>query len=183
MIVVEGPDGAGKTTFISQLVEATGLPVAPRVVAKDTTAMGDLQRWVHENVTRGWHETIYDRHRLISEPIYGLVMRPDTPEPGFSDLSWFYAMLEEFYHSKPVVVYCLPPFEVVWENIMKDDDNKTFHREGRKVRQIWTAYMNKACTEFALRKGYVWVYDYTTDDPSYYIRHIQRVIDKRRAMQ
>lgn len=181
MIVVEGPDGAGKTTFISQLVEATDLPVAERVVAKDTTAMVDLQRWVHENVTKGWHETIYDRHRLISEPIYGPIMRPRLPEPGFDDLSWFYANLEAFYQLKPIVVYCLPPFDVVWENVMKDDDNKVFHASGVKVVQIWHAYMNKACTEFALRKHETWVYDYTSDDPQYYIRHIQRQIEKRRA--
>jgi hypothetical protein len=181
MIVVEGPDGAGKTTFISQLVEKTGLEVAPRVVAKDTTAMVDLQRWVHENVTKGWHETIYDRHRLISEPIYGATLRPEAPEPGFDNFSWFYAMLEAFYESKPIVIYCLPPLEVVWRNVMTDEDNKVFHRNGRAVWQIWMAYMNKACTEYALRKHQTFIYDYTTDDPWYYIHQIERQIEKRRA--
>lgn len=181
MIVVEGPDGAGKTTFVELLKSYTNLEVAPRVVAQDTTAMVDLQRWVHDNVTKGWHETIYDRHRLISEPIYGPVMRPAQPEPGFSDLSWFYAMLEAFYDCKPVIIYCLPPFETVWENVMRDENNGVFHTRGDAVRQIWTAYMNKACTEFALRRHETWVYDYTADDPMYYIRHIQRQIEKRRA--
>jgi hypothetical protein len=108
-------------------------------------------------------------------------MRPKVPEPGFSDLSWFYAMLEAFYECKPVVVYCLPPFEVVWKNVMADDDNKVFHKNGILVPQIWGAYMNKACTEFALRRHETFIYDYTSDDPMYYINQIKQQIEKRRA--
>jgi hypothetical protein len=178
MIVVEGPDGAGKTTFIELLQAYTHLEVAPRVVSKDAEAMVDLQRWVHDNVTKGWQELIFDRHRLISEPIYGPALR-DRLEPGFSDLSWFYAMLEAFYACKPVVVYCLPPFEEVWDNVMSDENNRIFHQNGAALRQIWCAYLNKACTDFALR-NYTLVYDYTSDDPMYYVKKVNSFLQNRR---
>lgn len=179
MIVVEGPDGAGKTTFIELLSRYTDLPVAPRVVSKNAEAMVDLRQWVHDNIQDGWQELIFDRHRLISEPIYGPVLR-DEFEPGFSDLGWFYAMLEAFYKIKPVIVYCLPPFELVWKNVMSDDDNRIFHKNGRALRQIWSAYLNKACTDYALGKHII-IYDYTADDPMAYVKRIQSYIDTRRA--
>ncbi len=180
MIVVEGPDGAGKTTFIELLKEYTHLEVAPRVVTKDAEAMVNLQTWVAENVRAGWQELIFDRHRLISEPIYGPTLR-DKLEPGFNDLSWFYAMLEAFYACKPIVVYCLPPLSVVWENVMSDDDNRIFHQNGKALQQVWAAYLNKLSTEFALRKHETWVYDYTVDDPMWLVKQINHQIEKRRA--
>lgn len=178
MIVVEGPDGAGKTTFIELLSKYIDLPVAPRVVSKDTEAMVDLREWVHDNVQKGWQEVIFDRHRLISEPIYGPTLRSEF-EPGFSDLGWFYAMLEKFYSCKPVIVYCLPPFSTVWENVMSSDDNSIFHTNGRALRQIWSGYLNKACTDFALRNHTI-IYDYTSDDPMFYVKRIQHYINNRR---
>ena len=68
MIIVEGPDGAGKTTLIRQLQERwPDLAVAPRVVSKDAEAMVDLQEWVNINLSDGPQYKIFDRHRLISE--------------------------------------------------------------------------------------------------------------------
>jgi hypothetical protein len=178
MIVVEGPDGGGKTTFIDLLKEYVNLEVAPRVVSKDAEAMVDLKLWVHENVKKGFQELIFDRHRLISEPIYGPVLR-NKLEPGFSDLSWFYAMLEEFYHCKPIIIYCLPPLQVVWDNVMNSDDNSIFHTNGRALQQIWSSYLNKACTDMVLGRHII-IYDYTSDDSIFYAKRIQQYLDTRR---
>ena len=178
MIIVEGPDGSGKSTFIREFQAVTHLPVAPRVVSKDAQAMVDLRTWVAENVRAGWQETIFDRHRLISEPIYGPILRKQ-PEPGFSSLSWFYAMLEQFYACRPIIVYCLPPLDVVWKNVMSNDDNKIFHTNGLALQQIWLGYLNKVSTDFALR-NYTYVYDYTADDPVWYINLIKHHIENRR---
>jgi hypothetical protein len=160
MIVVEGPDGAGKTTLINQIKTATGLQVAPRVVSKDAEAMVDLKLWVELNVAQGWQPLIFDRHRLFSEPIYGPILR-DKLEPGFSDLQWFGEMLATFYRCNPVIIYCLPPFDVVWANIQNDEDNRVvadFHT----IKAIWGAYFNKAVTDH-VHGADVWMHDYTKD--------------------
>lgn len=172
MIVVEGPDGAGKTTLIRQIVEGTGLSVAPRVVSKDAEAMVDLKRWVVRNVKRGWQNKIFDRHRLISEPIYGPLLR-DQPQPGFDDPEWFSAQLYEFYRIPPVIIYCLPPFEVVWDKVSRDPDNKVVARLAT-MRALYGAYWNKAWTDYALCGQDVIIYDYTSDAVD---THRQAIID------
>lgn len=181
MIVVEGPDGAGKTTLIKELCERTGLEVAPRVVSKDAEAMTDLVEWTERNVDRGFHLNIYDRHRLISEPIYGPIIR-GTLEPGFDDPNWFYTMLHQFYLNDPVIVYCLPPLQVVWNNVKDDRDNDVVN-QGDTIKKIWMAYMNKAYTEHLLRPSpETFVYDYTeTTFSSALVNLICQHIDKRIA--
>lgn len=159
MIVIEGPDGAGKSTLIEKLSRELDIPVAPRVVSKDAEAMVDLQAWVHDNLEAGWQNTIFDRHRLISEPIYGPALRSD-PQPGFDDPLWFYEELTRFYLINPLVVYCLPPREVCWLNVLKGDDNRIFHGNPQGFNQIYGAYFNKAFTDRALRPS-TWVWDYT----------------------
>lgn len=159
MIVVEGPDGAGKTTLIEVLKEATGYEVAPRVVSKTTEAMVDLKEWTEENVERGFQRTIFDRHRLISEPIYGPLLRDDF-EPGFDDPAWFAYHLGRFYQCRPIVIYCLPPLQTVLDNLRDDEDNSVVRPF---VREIYGAYYNKAMTEFVLR-DFTFLRDFTAED-------------------
>lgn len=162
MIVVEGPDGAGKTTLINRLKEDLDLPIAPRVVSKDAEAMVDLRTWVEENTSKGFQPLIFDRHRLISEPIYGTILR-DTLEPGFDDKLWLHNMLYRFYAVQPVIIYCLPPFNVVWDNVMSHDDNKIFHTKGKALQQIWALYLSKAATDHVMRPRLTFFYDYTIE--------------------
>jgi hypothetical protein len=161
MIVVEGPDGAGKTTLINQLVELTGLPVAPRVVSKEAKAMVDLVQWVADNLDAGWQPTIFDRHRLISEPIYGPIFR-EQPMEGFSNPLWFLDRLRSFYELEPLIIYCLPPLSTIYANIMTDPDNAIYHEDPSLVHKVWGAYYNKITTEKALGL-FSFVYDYTQD--------------------
>lgn len=161
MIVIEGPDGAGKTTLINKIVEATGLEIAPRVVTKDAEAMVDLQQWVQHNLAFGQQKLIFDRHRLISEPIYGPILRRKL-EPGFSDLAWLVPAIQKFYAVDPLIIYCLPPLYRVWENIQDDPDNKVVAQQ-EVITKIWGAYLNKASTDFALR-GNTWIYNYVGDE-------------------
>jgi hypothetical protein len=160
MIIVEGPDGSGKTTLINHLVEATGLPVAPRVVSKDAEAMVDLKKWTEDNVHQGFQKVIYDRHRLISEPIYGPIIR-SQPEPGFDDVEWLHEAFYRLYRGvKPIIIYCLPPRSVVWENVMASDDNRRFHGNPTAVSQIYSGYLTKATLD-GVQYGLSFIYDYT----------------------
>lgn len=159
MIIVEGPDGAGKTTLINRLSEELDLPIAPRVVSKEAEAMVDLKAWTENNVKLGFQATIFDRHRLISEPIYGPALR-DTDEPGFDDPVWFINMMYNLYDLDPVIIYCLPPFETVWQNVSNDPDNLVV-ANWHTLKSIWGAYYNKAVTEVVFRPTSTLVYDYT----------------------
>lgn len=159
MIIVEGPDGAGKTTLISALTERFNLSVAPRVVSKDAEAMVDLKTWVEENLAGGFQYKIFDRHRMISEFIYGPILRKEQ-QPGFSDPNWVMYRMSQFIQIDPIVIYCLPPLEVVKQNIAGDEDNRVVwdHIEG-----IYTAYLHRAAIDNAHSGFRTIIYDYTTD--------------------
>lgn len=156
MIILEGPDGAGKTTLIETLRERFDLPVAPRVVSKEAEAMVDLKRWVELNVVSGFQNMIFDRHRLISEPIYGAVLRQSF-EPGFDDWRWFTLQCYLFYRRvHPILIYCLPPYEEVRKNVHTGDDNK---RVKDSIRKIYALYTAKAGYDHAMWGAQI--YDYT----------------------
>lgn len=156
IIIIEGPDGSGKTTLVNMLKEELGIGVAPRVVSKETNAMTDLQAWVDDNLDGGLVPTIFDRHRLISEPIYGPLIR-GTAQPGFSELHWLAPRLKRLYLMKPIIIYCLPPLEEVMANLENDPDNASVVK---KTEAIYQAYVNKVAIDLMLapRAPLVWNY-------------------------
>ena len=123
MILVEGCDGAGKTTLIRELLHVFNVDVAPRVVEKDTTHSIDLAKWVDENLAKGFHPTLYDRYRLISEPIYGSVL-PRGLASEFADEEWLNSRLEKLRRIQPVIIFCQPGLDEVKKNVEHDLDNE-----------------------------------------------------------
>lgn len=156
MLIVEGPDGAGKTTLIQRLSDELGWPVSEKVVDSQTNAMVDLEAWVDENLRRGFQRTIFDRHRLISEPIYGPILR-GRPRGAFSDLVWLQKRQWLLRAVNPILVWCLPPFEVVRNNIVEDPDNE---RVAPHIEEIYWLYFHAATQWRANRSVF---YDYTFD--------------------
>lgn len=161
MIIVEGPDGAGKTTLISQLAQEFDLPIAPRVVSKQTNDLTDLQQWVDKNLQEGFQYRLFDRHRLISEFCYGPTLRP-VQRPGFTDLMWVHHSLRRLYREvRPVIIYCLPSLEVIKANLENDPDNEVVRDH---IEQIYAAYLERASLDELLLPGHVMVWNYPLDD-------------------
>jgi len=159
MIIVEGPDGGGKSTLVQALAKGLNYPVAQRVVDKQTNALVDLQNWVDTNLMEGFSRTIYDRHRLISEPIYGPLIRPGKNLDFFSPM-WLERVMGEFYYIRPVVIYCIPPRYVVKQNLAGDEDNAV---PAPHIDAIYDMYLARACVDMAQSgRMYVHRYDYTS---------------------
>lgn len=142
MLVVEGPDGAGKTTLVRRLSEYLNWDIAPKVVDHNTISHVDMVQWVEFNVATGLKPIIFDRHRLLSEPIYGPLIRRKT-EPGFDNLTWLRVMNHRFRSLEPMVIFCLPPFETVAKNVEDDIFNRTV---ARHIAPIYWSYFNVAAT-------------------------------------
>ena len=156
MIIIEGPDGSGKSTLVRELSQRLALPVAGKVVDSETNAMFDLKQWVDNNLADGFMRMIFDRHRLISEPIYGTVLpwRKDTHLDFWGSDAWLYKSMHHFANIKPVVIVCLPPYEVVMENILNDPQN------ARVRTDMWAIYRGY---QMVIARGEAdQVYDYTT---------------------
>lgn len=157
MLIFEGPDGSGKTTLIKQFQEAFDIPVAPRVVTNKAEAMVNLQEWVDTNLDQGFQYMMYDRHRLISEPIYGSILR-SKQEPGFTEMKWLAPRLRRFYHLKPILVYCLPPLQTVFNNVDTDLDNMVVRD---RISSIYSAYVAKAAMDYSFSPTSIYIWDYT----------------------
>jgi hypothetical protein len=171
MLIVEGPDGAGKTTLVQKLMADTSWPLAEKVVQSDTTHDIDLQHWVNDNLAKGFHRTIYDRHRLISEPIYGPVLRSQQA-PGFGELAWLSEAQFRFHHIDPIIIWCLPPHDEVWSNVQDDEDNEVV---ADHIEQIYWLYHNAA----AQWPGKLMVWNYTITNYDTLISAVWAEIEKR----
>lgn len=164
MIIFEGPDGGGKSTLAKYISNKLGIEIAPRVVSKEATAMTNLVEWVEDNLNKGFQEVIFDRHRLVSELIYGPTLRAEL-EPGFDDLEWLGESLYKFYDLNPIIIYCIPPMGTVISNVLQDDDNSIFHDNPTWIPKIWSGYTTRYCLD-TLISDRVFHYDYLNEQNS-----------------
>jgi hypothetical protein len=125
MIIIEGPDGSGKTTLVHDLQRDTSLPLHPRFVNSDgTLTNGDANKPRSVLFDRAWHDactlrqqpiSIYDRHPLVSEYVYGPIVRGELPE-GFESgkaRDAVYTMA-----TQSLVVLCRPPLRSLISSVM-----------------------------------------------------------------
>lgn len=96
-IVVEGPDGAGKTTLCKLLSKELGR----KVIGGEGPSkyMGELD----ERILRlsSHQHVIFDRHPAISGPIYNQFKEGSQDYPDLRTLM-------AFYGSRPFLLYCHP---------------------------------------------------------------------------
>lgn len=171
-IVVEGPDGAGKTRLILRLQERLSCQVAPRVVAKDTTSEINLQGWVEKDTAEWPKRLIYDRHRLLSEPIYGPIIRGHLRD-GFDTEKWFQRQLLKLVGPHgPIIIYCMPPLVEVLNNLDGDDDNKAVVAEGERI--YWLYHAQRAFVDAGLNPSLTWDYTIHNDKFERLVAEIQR---------
>lgn len=181
MIVVEGPDGSGKTTLVRRLSTDLGIEVMPRVVSKDAEAMVDLKEWTERDVARGFGRRLYDRHRLISECIYAPGLGREWTGGGFSSYQWLANQLARFYAAEPIIIYCLPEMDICWGNVKDDPDNKVVH--DRKTHDtIYRLYHARCGIDLALSKASVMVWDYNNDTDEWYDLMVHN-INQRMALR
>src|SRR5690606_38614271 len=111
VIVLEGPDGAGKTTLSEHIRAEAGKryflmmrhSCRPLSFA-DAMRFYDLVNAANRNL-----DLLIDRHPLISEPIYGPLLRGHNLINRFSQ-NEIIGMLER---SVTHIVYCRPPLAVM----------------------------------------------------------------------
>lgn len=166
MIILEGPDGSGKTTLKDQLLEDM-----PKLFQahRHTDSMGprtNLKRWVEDELS--WPGvlpcTIYDRHPLISEPIYGPMLRGNLA-PGFRNDTWYMTQWRKLIMKNPLIIFCLPPLEIVLENV---HDVLKAQKPGIQpiTTQVWYQYLTLFRRLRALNHTRAFRYDYSADNAS-----------------
>lgn len=138
MIIVEGPDGAGKSTLVKKIVDRYNIPVHPRFVdsdgPKDHTAVYEA---VVEDM-KALHTIpicIYDRHPLISEYVYGPIVRRELHHEWQTPVS---RLMRSMLAENCLVVWCLPDVQRVRENV---DCNRDMPGVESHIDQIYASYL------------------------------------------
>jgi thymidylate kinase len=173
MIIVEGPDGSGKTTTIQRLGyqrrqlkalrQGLGSEGAnPKGWGGDEPAMLAYTRKVMEarfeerSAQAVWTKAApiaFDRFHL-SEVAYAPILRPDRVEIHDGELEMLTRLLR---HHKVPVILCLPPFSVTLNNVTKEGrERPSYQTEG---------FLHQAYKAFELLAPYATiVYDFTRDE-------------------
>ena len=158
VIIIEGSDGSGKDKLIEKLLKDFGplqLQLGPRAVKSSQEGpvddlarwtIRDLQEWPLVETTR-----VYNRHPLISEFVYGPLLRGHEA-PGMRQVRD--VALATMYRDA-LVVWCSPPLAEVTRNVSNERDMPGVQENIRTIFKMYRdsqrSYLGKKVT-----------YDYTT---------------------
>ena len=176
IVIVEGMDGTGKTTLIQQL--AHHLDVKPKKFVKSSGPYEDFKQTlvastipeINELETasaKGWPiKRLYDRFPLISEAVYGPVLRGRN---CFEDR--YYPLRSRLLALKTVIIYCRPDRDVIYTNVQQ-----TLQMAG--VREHFGELLNAYDKLFeelmdSPMNSYITVFDYTRDEVQELIYNIR----------
>lgn len=114
LVIVEGPDGAGKSTLIQNLMALGGfISIHTGGPPRDKQDLEDkLDKIKLALDVAGNHILILDRHPAVSDPIYSKV----TGSRSFATPGW---LGKQVWSLDPVFVYCRGSADSMRENISK----------------------------------------------------------------
>jgi hypothetical protein len=134
MIILEGPDGAGKTTLGQKLLDdgvITKLLQSPARTRGRVPLLDQTLRYMR--LHRKDHHTAVDRF-IFSEMVYGPILRDKCQ---FSKQN-FMSALQELIHSKCPIVFCLPGLENL--TFKKDESPFVLNKIGHIYHSYETHY-------------------------------------------
>lgn len=150
-VLLEGPDGSGKTRLAEALLEEPGARRVHMSIPDERPIDYWWKRFAEVDTTDG--TLVIDRLHW-SEDVYGPLFR------GGADLTQAEREgLEDWLvEHQCVVVLCLPPYEVAMANVAKAEGDK--HHEPIQAMLVWFEYSEPWETTLP-----VVAYDYTVDSP------------------
>jgi hypothetical protein len=154
VIVVEGPDGAGKSTLVGEICERWSLTEGQRSTADRAeiykTTREDTWRAIHAELMCHERPLVWDRLGPVSDPIYSALNLPHARECSFtySELE----MCSEILDRVSLVIVCLPPLGVVMENVL-GSTKRQLPSTPQLVERVYEAYLPLG--------DLYWTYDYT----------------------
>lgn len=163
MIIVEGPDGAGKSTLVKHLASTFGLQVGKRST-EDRDKLYEAVRYdtytaLGTSVIGAGPIRVWDRF-FFSELIYS-VSTGRTCRFGQADTSFIGHVMEAL---RCPIFLCLPPIEAVLHNMAAEKHQMPGVREN--IQDIWYRYSMMLTNMLEYQpKLLIRRYDYTGETP------------------
>lgn len=165
LIVVEGMDNSGKTTLIKTLMKETGLKgVFRKNRAYDLKGgMSMIKRSFFSSELK-----IHDRHIIISEMVYGPILRGKSL---FGDQSW--DLLSYLLKTYPIIIYCRPPTRKILDFGTREQMEGVITQANHLIsRYDWVFDIVRK--SFTLPEYNFFEYDYTDKDAD---KKLKKIID------
>lgn len=126
IIILEGPDGSGKTTLAEQLHRQTGFMKLRR--SQETDKVADLFK-EYEQALKAGKNCIMDRS-WYSEMVYGPVMR----EGSAISYPQMYELERLAVKNGAIIIHCMAPETTLWKRCLRRGEDYITDRE--KFHQI-----------------------------------------------
>jgi hypothetical protein len=159
LIIVEGPDGAGKSTLVSRIEVDWNLTRVPKAVTSTAESLFPIGKYIEDELAKGFSMRVYDRFALISSPRY-LMFENRTFVDPMTNPDWLKIQHHRLSRIDPVIIYCLPPLDTVVKNLMREDNSGG--KALKNIEEIYYGYL-----DFYARDAYntsTMVWDYTNPD-------------------
>lgn len=180
MLIVEGPDGSGKSTLVRALSAEFKLDIEPRACTSEGGPVENLADWVDQDlrsrVMSADPPSLHDRYPLISEMIYGPAIRGSLAE-GFDDPTRYPLWLMRLSRIA-VVIWCMPSYQAVSKNLAKDDakhmpgvieNSHRIYGGYLAMRAIWPRLVRSRSEDCQV------TWNYETDDLSYLFNRVRQL--------
>lgn len=163
MIVLEGMDGTGKSTFAKRLALPVVHPGAPPKTREQE------ERFFGEQFLKANQPLIYDRITCISQQVY---------QDKLFDPWYWRPLWKMISQSHCLIVYCRPPDEVVLDfsnhTVEAHDDPKQMEYVRQNGKRLLAAYDTLMATVPHA------TYDFTKgDDPEFVVRLLKSQFDEQ----
>lgn len=144
MVIIEGPDGGGKTTLALKFAEDFGLVYSrpPRKLLSSTLGPQEgLFEWWWDEMEKPLRHTaccVYDRCTAISDPIYSAVMKrhPIAPHRYMIELT---QRIQERL-KKGWLIFCIPDPSEVYRTLSKESSLHLYGLSWKDVPSLINQY-------------------------------------------
>lgn len=160
VLVLEGPDGGGKTSLAKALLKGTGLSTILISRSGPPSSSEDLQQqieWLEFSCSLPHVNFILDRHPIISENIYGPVLRGSSWIHSWEESLKVFRNLDR---KNFLILYCRPSLDILMQSSRREQQLEGVESNLLKLVEEYDQYMYRLADEGIRVRRYEFNHDF-----------------------